>query len=350
MPFAELKAGYPSLTNALLSAKKGGRLGHAYLIQFDDLQTAKQFSLRISQLAACLSPLDNGDSCGKCRSCSAIESGSYQDMAVIAPKSKSRMILIGKDADDPDSIREFQSFFQLAASGTAGVKIGVIHDADRMTEEAQNAFLKTLEEPPGRSIFILSSSKPQMLLPTIRSRCQQILLLGNFCRYDFPGNDELFSALKDVTFGKNGLADAEKCAGRLLSISSDMKDSAEARVKKRWEKTTGMLENMDVSGKKRFTDRQDAEIQAEYLSMRVSFLSAIHAWFAQIFMLCSDAEPASIPNPEIFERLKGEKLSVKEKKAEKNLRHAEDFLQNLRWNVDEELAFREFCLKLASAD
>ncbi len=76
-----------------------------------------------------------------------------------------------------EKIREVQNFLAYK-SYNGGFKIVIIDNAHLMSQEAQNCFLKTLEEPKGKTILILISSKPEMLLPTIFSRCQIIKFLG----------------------------------------------------------------------------------------------------------------------------------------------------------------------------
>jgi len=68
-------------------------------------------------------------------------------------------------------IRKVQEFLSYK-SYNGGIKIVIVDDAEKMNPEAQNCFLKTLEEPKGKTLIVLVSSKPDMLLPTIRSRCQ----------------------------------------------------------------------------------------------------------------------------------------------------------------------------------
>lgn len=349
MPFAEFKSKFPATVSALLFAKKSERLSHAYLLQGDNPDTLQTFATRLAQLSACMTPNAEGDSCGKCKICKQIELGSYPDMAILEPLSKSRRILIGKDSDDPDTLREFQSFFHLSASIENGKKVGIIFDAERMTEDAQNAFLKTLEEPPGNSIFILCSSNPRMLLPTIISRCQRLLLIENICSYSFPDSDSLLLLLKTMTFGEErDLKAAEEHANTLRAISEKLRIAAEEKVNRKYETQRKMLaENSDASVRKRLEEKIEAEIQAEYLMLRSSFLSVLHSWFAQLYMRACGVSGETIPNPELFLPLKGKKFPLDEKKAYKNLTSVEALLDNLKWNIDEELAIREFCIRIA---
>ncbi|MCX6724365.1 MAG: AAA family ATPase [Candidatus Staskawiczbacteria bacterium] len=83
-------------------------------------------------------------------------------------------------------IREVQNFLSYK-SYNGGYKVVVIDDAEKMNQEAQSCFLKTLEEPKGKTLLIMISSKPDMLLPTIISRCQNVKF---FKPKDLPKNPE----------------------------------------------------------------------------------------------------------------------------------------------------------------
>jgi len=108
----------------------------------------------------------DADACGTCLSCRKVTSGNHPDVKVVAPVKRSRVINVEtvEDINEFASLRAFESPW----------RVFVILDAERMTLPAQNHFLKTLEEPPGQSLFILVTEFPRVLLPTIRSRCQQV--------------------------------------------------------------------------------------------------------------------------------------------------------------------------------
>ena len=111
--------------------------------------------------------IEPGEGCGVCEDCRGIENGSHPDVHTVAPSSKSRWIVI-------DQIRRMQRMVYLHGQRD-NWKVFVIKDADRMYVNAQNAFLKTLEEPPEKTVFILIADQPDRLLPTILSRCQRVL-------------------------------------------------------------------------------------------------------------------------------------------------------------------------------
>ncbi len=108
----------------------------------------------------------NGDACDACLSCRKTAHGNHADVKRIKPVSKTRIIRVA----DIEEIIETAMFRPVEG----GRRIFIIEDADRMNEQAQNHFLKTLEEPPSQCIFLLLTEWPRQLLPTIRSRCQSI--------------------------------------------------------------------------------------------------------------------------------------------------------------------------------
>ena len=108
-----------------------------------------------------------GEGCGSCPDCEQIIKGSHPDVHYLTPMSKSRQIL-------KEEIDEMQRIVFLG-SYSDNWKVFIIEDADRINIKAQNAFLKTLEEPPEKTILILITDQPGQLLPTIRSRCQKVI-------------------------------------------------------------------------------------------------------------------------------------------------------------------------------
>ncbi|MBX3180921.1 MAG: DNA polymerase III subunit delta' [Candidatus Hydrogenedentes bacterium] len=106
------------------------------------------------------------DACDACLSCRKVTSGNHPDVKIVAPAGKTRII----NVEAIDAITELSAYRPFEGKWRAVL----IEDADRMNESAQNHFLKTLEEPPSNTLFVLQSYYPNRLLPTIRSRCQQV--------------------------------------------------------------------------------------------------------------------------------------------------------------------------------
>src|SRR5450631_1493422 len=120
----------------------------------------------VAQTLNCLTPnttTDAGiDACGVCSSCARIARGVHPDVLVIEPGDNGSIKIEQiRDAVERTGYRPFEG----------RRRVVIVDDADALVVPAQNALLKTLEEPPSSSMFILVSSRPDVLLPTVRSRC-----------------------------------------------------------------------------------------------------------------------------------------------------------------------------------
>jgi DNA polymerase III subunit delta' len=168
----------------LQAAVKNKRLAHAYLFHGEEAIGKRLAATRLAQALSCEYPPDaeRFDSCGACRSCRQIESHTHPDFVIIEPdpEQASRQIKI-------EQVREIEHQIMYRPL-IAERKICLIDDADRMTIGAANALLKTLEEPPDHSLFLVISSRPAALPSTIRSRCQSL-------RFTAPARTQVEAAL-----------------------------------------------------------------------------------------------------------------------------------------------------------
>ena len=120
-------------------------------------------AMALAQAINCMAPTE-GEACGTCRICRQVASGNFPDLEMVIPQGKVIKI---------EQIRELNRRFSYKpVSGRH--RVSVVSRAELMTEEAANAFLKTLEEPPERNILILTVVETRDLLPTILSRCQKV--------------------------------------------------------------------------------------------------------------------------------------------------------------------------------
>ncbi len=153
---------------------EAGQLAHAYLLSGRDVESVQSFAKEFIKLVNCLPSADlpQGDK--------MIEKNTFPDLKIVKSIESESSVKNEKDmmSIEIDQIREVQNFLSYK-SYYGSFKSVIIEDAERMTREAQNCFLKNLEEPKGKTIIFLISSKSEMLLPTIFSRCQSIKFLGN---------------------------------------------------------------------------------------------------------------------------------------------------------------------------
>jgi DNA polymerase-3 subunit delta' len=156
---AMLRAGIP---HALLLAGSPG-VGKGTLA--DDIAAA----------LLCIEPDPSKRPDRTCRSCRAVEHGNHPDLHRLGPTGAGAVIPIGGPGREERGIRDLvRELALLPVEG--GARVAIITAADRMTEDAQAAFLKTLEEPPAGTVLILTASDEERLLETIRSRCVRIRL------------------------------------------------------------------------------------------------------------------------------------------------------------------------------
>ncbi|MFZ5597188.1 MAG: DNA polymerase III subunit delta' [Bacillota bacterium] len=155
--------GHDDIIKGLKGALKSGRVSHAYL--FSGPEGVGKYTTAMAYAASllCSRPVD-GDGCGGCGDCRRLSGGVHPELEIIRPEGATVKI---------SQIRQLGGSVRFGpSSGSRTVRI--VDGADLMTAEAANSMLRILEEPLPGVVFILVSSKPQAVLPTIVSRCQNI--------------------------------------------------------------------------------------------------------------------------------------------------------------------------------
>ncbi|WP_221089685.1 DNA polymerase III subunit gamma/tau [Deinococcus aquaedulcis] len=151
--------GQEHVKDVLRAALSQGRVGHAYLFSGPRGVGKTTTARLIAMTANCTGPLPKP--CGECDSCLAVRAGSHPDVLEIDAASNNSV----------DDVRDLREKVALAAM-RGGKKIYILDEAHMMSRAAFNALLKTLEEPPSHVIFILATTEPEKIIPTILSRCQ----------------------------------------------------------------------------------------------------------------------------------------------------------------------------------
>ncbi len=144
------------------------RLAHGLLIHEDPGAGGLELARWIAQFVNCR--VAGPRPCGECRECRWTAADQHPDVRLLAPEGESTQILI-------QSVRDLAAELSLTAHAD-GYKIAIVAPADAMNPFAANALLKTLEEPPARTLVLLVTGQPSRLLPTLRSRCSRLRLPG----------------------------------------------------------------------------------------------------------------------------------------------------------------------------
>ncbi len=265
----------------LLHAHQRGRLPHALLLT----GTARAGT---HQLAMAMAEELNG-----ARS-DSLETLRHPMCRVLRPGSKSRKILI-------EDIRKVEPFLALRA-GEGETKLVIILEADRMMEEAANAFLKTLEEPPPQTIIILITEQPSRLLTTILSRCVRVPLheAGNSLHLSEAQQaflPSLATALPLVGSDVAALALRADFQALLTERKEQITKRLTAAIKA---EAKAIAEGTDIRDwEARQKDTTAALIETEYLAEREQMLELISLCLGQAVLLASRAPDVHPVIPEI---------------------------------------------------
>ena len=156
--FSEVR-GQEHVVRALRNAVRDDRVGHAYLFS-GPRGTGKTSTARILAKALNCENLTDGEPCGTCESCLAIDAGTSYDVQEL-------------DAASNNGVQDVRDLVGRVNLGSPGrTKVYILDEVHMLTAAASAALLKTLEEPPGHVVFVLATTDPQKVLPTIRSRTQ----------------------------------------------------------------------------------------------------------------------------------------------------------------------------------
>lgn len=148
------------------SRKTRGQLPHALLLTGHSGLGKRDFAIELAKSLLCVQPHDTGEACDTCRSCMQFNAGNHPDYYLLEPEEVGKQIKI-------DQIRELIQAFTLV-SHQGGYRVAIVNPADHMNTAAANSLLKTLEEPPERTLLLLVTERPFVLPATILSRCQQV--------------------------------------------------------------------------------------------------------------------------------------------------------------------------------
>ena len=304
-------------------ARGAKRLGHAYLITGPKESKREQFAARLLNLVSGQKHRD-------------LDTWQLTGIPIVTPGSKSRRISI-------DSMRGLQHAMHMRTAAD-GYKFGVVVDAERMTTEAQNAFLKTLEEPPPGALLLLLTGKPEELLPTTLSRVIQIELIPEDGARQFNDHELKLLALleaqsKRATASMAGALNLKAAFEAVLEelyegIEEDAEEGLD-KEKEHFQKTT------DSSAY--FKDREkqvEAKIESTYLHQRDALLELLLSWMGDIIRHKVGGERLDLPSHAEATKAIAERTTIDD--ASRRLRALTQLEKHLHTNVNENLAL-EVC-------
>lgn len=244
------------------------RLGHAYLVTGGDTDTLQAFAVSFLNLA---SGEKHGD----------LETWEKNGALVLRPESKSRQI-------KADVIREQVEPFLFITRSGARHRFCVFVDADRLNVQAQNIFLRTLEEPPPRTLFLLLTSQPESLLETTLSRVIRVPLFAP------PAVKKLSEAEEKLVSMLAGMAKVKGNGSLATALAlrrefDDILESVHERITKQFEKEFEeekkfLKQTTDVSSS--WLEEKEkamyATVEAHYLQERTRLMELLLSWLGDV--------------------------------------------------------------------
>ena len=166
--------GHDPIFEAFRLSISRGRLASSYLFVGPQGVGKRSFALRLAQSLLCREvPAGELAPCDRCESCQQVLAGTHPDIDTVSAPAGKKVIPVRLLIGDHEHRSRAGFCHNLAMKPFhGGRKIGIVDDADCLNQEGANCLLKTLEEPPPRSLLILIGTSPDRQLPTIRSRCQ----------------------------------------------------------------------------------------------------------------------------------------------------------------------------------
>lgn len=319
-----------------------GRLGHGYLFSGGELDDLEALARQLAKTLNCEHPARVGqggvalDCCDACLSCRKIDHGNHPDVHWARPESKSRIISV-------DQMRELMQQINLKPTEAAW-KVAVIVAADRLNSSAANSFLKTLEEPPARSVIILATTEPDRILETIESRCLRLNFGGDGVkRFGDAQLDWLGRFSQLAAEEQKSLLARYRLHGLLLQQLGAVKEGIEETLTAR----SPLEKSGDVEKglREKWEDELKAAIEAEYRNQRNDWLGLIQWWLRDIWLLTVGVGEGMLSFPTLAETAQvAQRLSAAQ--AMENLRIIEQTQRLLHTNVQEALAIEVGLLKL----
>lgn len=320
-----------------------GRLAHGYLFTGEDPAEMEALARTLAKTLNCTNPPSRSadgpalDSCDACLNCRRIDSGSHPDVQWLRPESKLRIITI-------DQVRDVIQTISLKPT-EAEYKVAIITAGDRMNVQAANAFLKTLEEPPARSIIILLTCAVDQILETILSRCLRLHFAGAASLKIEPGIQTWIESLAAAASQpQKSLLTRYKLLGLITSRLGQMRE----QIEKELEANSPLVRYPDVekATRERWEAELNAAVEAEYRRKRAELLLLLQWWLRDIWLVTLNLDGSELAVPQVQSATSQVAQRISHREASANLQHLDRLQRQLNTNVQETLALEIGLLKL----
>lgn len=333
IPFSEI-IGQERAVHLLKQAIRREKMPHAYLFLGLPGVGKTTTALAMAQALNCEAP-DSGEGCGRCKSCRQLLGGNFPDVELVEPDGQSIKI---------EQVRDLERRF--AYKPVAGrYRVTIVRPAGAMTEEASNAFLKTLEEPPAGNVLVLNATEPSDLLSTIVSRCQKVVFrripprLIEEWLIDTKGMDrEKASVLARISDGSLGRAVdmeesgfLEKRQEYLLSLTKLQRSAAEDALDwaSRFVKEIGKEDRLEQVG---------------------ALLGLWKSWYRDLILLKAKGPEQSLINMDLSHELKIAAEAFRMEHLVSNLLELDQAERDLSRFRNQELVLENTVLRLRRSD
>jgi len=320
MNFAQVR-GHAKQLETLRAALSGQRLHHAYLFVGPEGVGKRTVAMALALAIHCGD--FHGDACGRCVNCAQINDANHPDVRVIEPSPGKKEITIQQIRELERELR-YRSF-----SGRR--KIAIVDPAVLMNPSAQNALLKTLEEPPENSLMILIAPNAGKLLPTLRSRCLRLTFAP------LP-RAEVAAYLRNSRGVK--AEDAETLAAMSMGsvgVAAGLDQAALTEKRRVW---AGMLAALKAG------DFRSASAAAEALAASrdeaLEFLKWAESWYRDLMIHAVTNDADELVNLDMKEQIKQQGAAVGAERALEAVGRTADAANGIQRNLNRRMVLEKF--------
>ncbi|MFC2075253.1 DNA polymerase III subunit delta' [Bdellovibrionota bacterium] len=324
--------GHSKQVNLLRAAIQHGRIPHAYLFTGLEGVGKRLLAENLAKVLNCQNPIDPEgklDACNECSACKKIDNKTHPDVQFIEPDGQFIKIDQLRDLFKAVSFKPYEGRW----------KVFLIDQAETLNPTTANALLKTLEEPTKRTLFILISGRPHLMLPTIISRCQRI-------RFGAIPYKDLFNILlkkglktEDATFYSNI---AEGSVGKALSLAGgELKNIAATKL----EPLSMFLSKTKFSGPE--TVEELFELSKELLEEKGQLpliIDVLRSWYRDLIIWKATSDESLIIHQKRASVISKQASSVSTKELFRRLDLIEQLSIDIDHNANKQLAVEQMLI------